>query len=122
MIIAVPVTDGVLSTHFGRCERFALVEVNEAERSIVAITEEVPPPHEPGVLPAWLHERGAEVVIAGGMGQRAHQLFARDGIRVVVGAPSDTPENVVSAYLAGTLESGPDACDQPHREANRADR
>ena len=35
----------------------------------------VPPPHEPGVLPGWLHHLGADVIIAGGMGQRAISLF-----------------------------------------------
>ena len=28
----------------------------------------VPPPHEPGVLPTWLHELGADVIIVGGIG------------------------------------------------------
>jgi predicted Fe-Mo cluster-binding NifX family protein len=111
MIIALPMTDGVLCTHFGHCERFALVEVNETERSIVKITEEALPPHEPGVLPRWLRERGADVVIAGGMGQRARELFARDGVEVVLGAPADTLENLTSAYLDGTLQPGRNACD-----------
>jgi ATP-binding protein involved in chromosome partitioning len=70
-----------------------------------------PPPHEPGLLPRWLHEQGATVIIAGGMGQRAHQLFAQSDIKVVVGAPADTAENLVTAYLSGTLVSGQNACD-----------
>jgi MinD superfamily P-loop ATPase/predicted Fe-Mo cluster-binding NifX family protein len=111
MIIALPIADGTLCSHFGHCERFALVEVNETERSIVKVTEEVPPPHEPGVLPRWLRERGADIVIAGGMGERAQQLFARHGVEVVVGAPADTPENLASAYLNGMLEAGRNACD-----------
>ena len=64
------------------------------------------PPHEPGLLPRWLHEQGAEVILAGGMGQRAQQLFAEKGIRVVYGVPSDTPESVVKAFLDGTITSG----------------
>jgi len=111
MIIALPIADGTLCTHFGHCERFALVEVNETEKSIIKITEEVPPQHEPGVLPRWLRERGADVIIAGGMGQRARELFARDGVEVVVGAPADTPEDLVAAYLNGMLEAGQNACD-----------
>ena len=111
MIIALPMADGTLCTHFGHCDHFALVEVNEADGGIVKITEEVPPPHEPGVLPRWLHERGADVVIAGGMGERARQMLAQGGVKVVVGAPSDTPENLASAYLKGVLESGENACD-----------
>ena len=60
---------------------------------------------------AWLAERGAEVIIAGGMGQRALQLFAENGIKVVVGAPSEPPEDVLAAYLNGTLETGGNVCD-----------
>ena len=70
-----------------------------------------PPPHEPGLLPRWLHEQGADVIIAGGMGQRAQQLFAEKGIRVVYGVPSDTPETIVTAFLDGTVVSGENLCD-----------
>ena len=70
-----------------------------------------PPPHEPGLLPRWLHEQGADVIIAGGMGQRAQQLFAQSGIKVVVGAPADAPERIVESYLSGTLVSGQNFCD-----------
>jgi predicted Fe-Mo cluster-binding NifX family protein len=58
-----------------------------------------------------LHEQGATAIIAGGMGQRAQQLFAENGIKVVVGAPADTTDNLVAAYLSGTLVSGQNACD-----------
>jgi ATP-binding protein involved in chromosome partitioning len=51
------------------------------------------------------------VIIAGGMGRRAQQLFAQNGITVVVGAPAETPEQLVSAYLSGTLETGGNLCD-----------
>jgi predicted Fe-Mo cluster-binding NifX family protein len=45
------------------------------------------------------------------MGQRAQQLFTQNQIEVVVGAPVDTPENLVSAYLNKTLQSGENICD-----------
>ena len=70
-----------------------------------------PPPHEPGVLPKWLQEQEVGLVIAGGMGQRAQQLFAEKGIRVVVGAPVESPETLVTQYLAGTLATGENVCD-----------
>ncbi len=46
----------------------------------------VPPPHEPGLLPTWLQEQGADIIIAGGMGSRAQELFLGKGIHVVTGA------------------------------------
>jgi len=45
------------------------------------------------------------------MGQRAQQLFAQNQIEVIVGAPAETPENLVSAYLSNTLQTGDNLCD-----------
>ena len=70
-----------------------------------------PPAHEPGVLPAWLHEQGAQVIIAGGMGQRAQQLFVQNNIQVVVGAPLASAEELAMAYVNGTLQMGDNICD-----------
>lgn len=111
MKIAIPVSQGRLSAHFGHCEEFAILEADEQSKSILDESMHEAPPHEPGLLPRWLHELGAEVIIAGGMGQRAQQLFAQNGITVVVGAPADTPGKLVSAYLNGTLQAGVNICD-----------
>jgi ATP-binding protein involved in chromosome partitioning len=111
MRIAIPLSGERLSPHFGHCERFALVDVDSAEKKIVGRTDVVAPPHEPGLLPAWLAEHGATMIIAGGMGQRAQGLFAGQGIDVVVGADARTPELLVADYLAGTLRAGENICD-----------
>jgi predicted Fe-Mo cluster-binding NifX family protein len=63
------------------------------------------------VLPKWLHDLGTNVIIAGGMGARALDLFAQNDIQVVVGAPSLTPEELVGQYLDNTLASGANICD-----------
>ena len=81
MKFAIPVADGRLAAHFGHCEQFALIETENGEIKNSAM--QTPPPHEPGVLPKWLHEQGANVIIAGGMGSRAQQLFGQSGIKVV---------------------------------------
>lgn len=111
MRIAIPLADGKLAMHFGHCERFALVDVDQTEKKILGREDVEAPPHEPGLLPRWLAERGANAIISGGMGQRARGLFDERGILVVVGAPADTPENLVGHYLAGTLEVGQNICD-----------
>jgi len=71
----------------------------------------VPPPHEPGVLPKWLHDLGTNVIIAGGMGARALDLFAQNNIKVIVGASALTPEELVKLYLDKTLQTGVNVCD-----------
>jgi len=111
MKIAIPLADGRLAMHFGHCERFALIDTDPAQKRILKREDVVAPPHQPGLLPAWLAEHGANVIIAGGMGQRAQGLFDESGIEVVVGAPAETPERLVEDYLAGTLQSGENVCD-----------
>ena len=109
MKIAVPCSDGKLSPHFGHCSVFAVADV---ENGVVnAVSEHVPPPHEPGVLPGWLEKLGVEVILAGGMGARAQAIFMEKNIKVITGAPQLPPEEVVSAYLAGSLQTGENLCD-----------
>jgi ATP-binding protein involved in chromosome partitioning len=111
MRIAIPVFEGKLSQHFGHCDTFAILDTDGDSGRIVRRKDVTPPPHEPGALPKWLHGEGVNVIIASGMGQRAQQLFAQNQIEVVVGAPAETPENLVSAYLGNTLRTGDNLCD-----------
>jgi predicted Fe-Mo cluster-binding NifX family protein len=111
MKIAIPLAEGKLALHFGHCASFALVDVDPQTKKIIKTEEIAAPPHEPGLLPPWLAERGATMIIAGGMGQRAQQLFTGQGIQVVVGAPAETPEKLVTGYFAGTLIVGANVCD-----------
>ncbi|MDT8273825.1 MAG: NifB/NifX family molybdenum-iron cluster-binding protein, partial [Desulfomonilia bacterium] len=109
--IAVPVTGGVLSSHFGHCESFALFDVDPQSRTITNRQDLQAPPHEPGLLPAWLGEKGANMIIAGGMGSRAQDLFAERGIQVVVGAQQNDPQHVIESFLSGDLQTGDNLCD-----------
>jgi len=111
MRIAIPLADGKLTAHFGHCKSFALVDVDMKEMKILGRSDIEAPPHQPGLLPPWLAERGANMIIAGGMGQRAQGLFQQQGIEVIVGAPADLPEILINRYMAGTLETGDNACD-----------
>ena len=111
MKIAIPMVNGQLSMHFGHCEEFALVEVDENEKKILKIEKLTPPPHEPGVLPKWLNEQGANVIIAGGMGSRAQDLFAEQSIQVVVGATGGTVEELTNSFLNNSLKTGDNLCD-----------
>lgn len=109
--IAVPVADGRLCGHFGHSEKFAFVDVDEKTRTIGAIEILTPPPHEPGSIPRWIAACGAKLAIAGGMGPGARQKMEDAAIQVITGAPVDTPEALVRAYLDGTLVCGVNACD-----------
>ena len=111
MKIAIPTANGKLCMHFGHCEKFALIDVDPETKTIEGSIELDPPAHEPGVLPRWLAEQKTNLIIAGGMGQRAQDLFTQQGIQVLVGAPSESPEHLVQNYLADSLATGTNACD-----------
>lgn len=109
MRIAIPVMDGVISPHFARCEEFTLYDIEDEK--VKSRSSAIPPPHGPGVLPQWLKEQGATVIIASGMGPRAQGLFEQQGIEVVLGAAEHSPEEIIANYLKGTLEMGENVCD-----------
>ncbi|OQX92187.1 MAG: ATPase [candidate division Zixibacteria bacterium 4484_95] len=112
MKIAIPVADGKLCAHFGHCQKFAIIEVDTDSRKIISKTDAEPPPHEPGILPQWLSEQGVNLIIAGGMGQRAQQFFNQYNIEVITGVTDVTSaEEVTMNYLNHTLQAGDNICD-----------
>jgi len=108
-VLVVPVSGGKLSAHFGHCEQFAFIETQKGK--IIETEMRNPPGHEPGVLPRWLYEQGADVAIVGGMGESAQQLLREKGIEVIIGAPMDSPESLANQYLSDTLVAGANVCD-----------
>ena len=111
MRYAIPVSGGVVSPHFGHCEYFALIDVDEQTKEILK-KELVPSPgHQPGLLPEWLAEQGVSFVIAGGMGSRAQSLFQQNRIGVIIGTLESDPEKAVLNYLNGQLATGDNICD-----------
>ena len=111
MKYAVPVSGGKLATHFGHCEQFALIDVDETTKTIVNQEFIASPGHEPGLLPVWLAEQGVSVIIASGMGSRAQGLFRQNRIEVIINVVEANPEKAVLDYIGGRLEVGDDVCD-----------
>ena len=111
MKIAIPLTNGKISAHFGHCEQFAIIDIDFDKKEVKSIELLTPPAHEPGLLPRWLSELSVELVIAGGMGRRAQQLFQQNNIDLIVGAMDNTPQELVEQYLNNQLESGQNICD-----------
>ena len=105
-----------LSAHFGRCPYYVLVTVEGEEITDVSVVEN---PHynnhQPGVMPRFISSLGADVIIAGGMGPRAVDLFHSMNINVVTGIIGKV-ENVVAAYLDGKIE-GVVPCSHDHDES-----
>ena len=113
MKIAVPTEGGLLSPHFGHCSLFTIVEADPDSREIKNVEQMQPPPHERGVIPAWLNQLGCTHIIAGGIGQRAVILFQQAGVEVVSGAAPAPPEEVVRAWLNNRLGLDANPCQDP---------
>ena len=110
MLIAIPIANDILCMHFGHCEKFRIFKVDPEAKKVISIEDADPPAHEPGVLPRWLGEKGVNVIIAGGMGQRAQVLFTEQNINVIIGT-AGSPDELVNKYMTGELQSGENFCD-----------
>ena len=111
MKCAVPVSGGSVATHFGHCEQFAMFDVDEESKEVIGKELVSSPGHQPGLLPEWLAGQGVSVVIAGGMGSRAQNLFQQNSISVVLGVLESDPEKAVLSYIDGELATGGNICD-----------
>ncbi|MCK4912420.1 MAG: NifB/NifX family molybdenum-iron cluster-binding protein [Candidatus Omnitrophica bacterium] len=107
MKIAISTEGDSVSAHFGRCPYFTIIEVENSK----VIGKEVidNPGHHPGFLPQFLNKKGVNTIVAGGMGQRAVDLFAEAKIGVVIGI-SGKIDQVVEKLQNGTLEGGESLC------------
>ena len=105
--------NGQISQHFGRCPSYLIVDVegNEIKKSDI-ISNPYYDNHIPGMVPKFISEQGANVMIAGGMGPRAIDMFSNFGIEVVTGAIGNAG-NVLKAYLQGEI-SGVEPCKHDH--------
>lgn len=106
MLIAIPSDDNMVCAHFGHCTEFTFFDTHTREFKSVKN-----PGHQPGFLPGFLKDLGAELVIAGGMGGRAQELFAAQGIQLIVGASGDI-KDVLALYEAGQLKSTGAVCSE----------
>lgn len=106
-IIAVPVQNNLVSAHFGHAPEFKLFSVEGAE--IIKEESLENPGHQPGLLPKMLRDAGADVIISGGMGQKAIAIFEQNNIDVVCGA-SGNADVVVQDFLSGKLEKDENRC------------
>lgn len=115
MKIAVATDKNYVSPHFGHCEGF---EIYDVEGNQVLDKDFLPNPgHRPGFLPVFLKEKGVKVMIAGGMGAAAQELFEENGIQVFLGIDGYC-DNVIAKYLEGSLVSTGSVCHEHQHEGS----
>ncbi|MGE4275079.1 MAG: NifB/NifX family molybdenum-iron cluster-binding protein [Candidatus Methanomethylophilaceae archaeon] len=107
MKVAVALDGDQVSGHFGHCERYGIYQVDDG---LATHVETVPSPgHEPGKLPVFLAGHHVDLVIAGGMGPKAVELFREMGIEVLLGV-SGSAAQVAETFASGKLKAGVSSC------------
>jgi len=109
IIIAIPSEnpgglDAGLGAHFGHCDLYTLVSVDNGEVTEVKVIPNVP--HQQGGCMApvqHLAQNGVKQLIAGGMGLRPLMGFNQVGIDVYYGGGVQKVGDAVNAMLAGEL-------------------
>ncbi|WP_129599719.1 NifB/NifX family molybdenum-iron cluster-binding protein [Anaerophilus nitritogenes] len=117
MKIAIAKEGNFVSGHFGHCEGFEVFDVENKEIKESKFIEN--PGHRPGFLPVFLAEKGVNVIIAGGMGATAQDLFKENKIEVIVGVEG-TLEDAINAYINGKLQSTGSVCTE-HEHAGECE-
>jgi Mrp family chromosome partitioning ATPase/predicted Fe-Mo cluster-binding NifX family protein len=114
-LVAIAAAGQSVSEHFGYCDGFMIYTVSSGQVS--AQTFLANPGHKPGLLPNLLNDRGVRVVIAGGMGQGAVDIFNEKGITVITGARGSL-DDVLAQYLSGDLTSAGSVCHEHRHEGD----
>ncbi len=105
--IAVASDQGTVTEHFGYCQSFMLFDTENGK--IINSETVANPGHRPGFLPNFLNEKGVDVIISGGMGAGAIDIFNEKDIEVIVGANGDA-RATAELYLQGALQSTGSVC------------
>ncbi len=114
MKIAVACMGEMVAQHFGHCENFCIFETEDGRISEVKSIAN--PGHKPGFLPNFLGDMDVNVIISGGMGGGAVEIFNERKIEVIIGATGDA-HKAVETYLKGELISTGSICHE-HEHAH----
>lgn len=105
---AIPTMGQKSCAHFGHCQSFAVIEADDNQLSEVKFLD--PPEHKPGTYPKFLADQGVDIILAGGMGVMAQNLFKENNIQVYMGVGEEAPLTLVERYLRDELKPGENQC------------
>ncbi len=107
MRIAISTDGEQVSAHFGRCPAFTILDIDDGRVVGKEVIEN--PGHQPGFIPQFLHAKGVNCIIAGGMGPRAAEIFSALGMDAIVGVEGKVSD-AVQLLLQGRLRGGSSLC------------
>lgn len=108
-IVAIPSShpgglDALLGAHFGHCDLYTLVTIEDKAIQSVNVIPNVP--HQQGGCMApvkYLADNGTQALIAGGMGFRPLMGFNQVGISVYFGGDAQNVGEAVNAFIEDKL-------------------
>lgn len=118
MKIALPTRGEKIDDHFGHCEMYTVLTIDE-NRQIVK-TETIPSPQGCGCksnIASVLQNHGVTVMLAGNMGGGALNVLTNHGIAVVRGC-SGVVEEVAQAWIEGKLSDSGVGCSHHHEDGH----
>ena len=107
MKIAVPYSDGQVFQHFGKSEQFKIYYTIDDEIISSEIVDTSGSGHS--ALADFLKEKGAGVLICGGIGVGAVTALQNAGIQILGGAEGEA-DKCVEEFLGGRLHFGASGC------------
>ena len=118
MKIVIPTKNEKLCAHFGNCESFSFVEVDQKTNNIISIESRIPDEGISCQSASWISEQGANIVLVGGMGMRPTNIFNQNGVKIVAGCPELPIRELVEKYLANELTFGENSCSGGHHDCH----
>jgi predicted Fe-Mo cluster-binding NifX family protein len=112
MKIAIPTKGTKLDHHFGQCESYTVMTVDD-DKNIIN-SEVLPAAGDCGCksdIAAILKEKGVTIMLAGNMGTGAADVLGRHGIEVYRGC-SGNVRALAEAFLAGIISDSGTPCAQ----------
>ncbi|MEM2142453.1 MAG: NifB/NifX family molybdenum-iron cluster-binding protein [Candidatus Thorarchaeota archaeon] len=104
-----------LGAHFGRAPYLVLVEIDDSKGEVKTSVHENRSSHLGGH--GFTHDNVMQMrpdaVIVSGIGPRGLELFRRAGISVLQ-ARSTSIEEIISAYMSGSLNAVTEGCHEAH--------
>ena len=105
MKLALPVVGDRLAGLLEDAEQFDIVEIDLVTRTELGAGRADPGRLSPKELVRWLVDSGVDLLIVGRVSSQEHRLLDEHGVRVITGAPSATPRELVKRYLRDELEA-----------------
>lgn len=97
--------DAQMGMHFGHCDIYTLVDIEDGAIKNVTTLENVPHHHGGCMAPVQhLASHGVKALLAGGMGMRPLMGFQQVGVEVFYAGMFPTVGAAVQAFLEGKLQ------------------